>query len=467
MAKKKSKTQKLKKSVKKVQKKKVTTTASKKSLTPKKTNNDKKVTSTKKLTTTKKINTPKRKNEDIIELPKKKEYKKGSNKGKVVSKNKVEYKIYEKQQQKKTPPRKSEIKRVVPQKPTKKIEETKEIKIEPKELDIKDIKEIKDVDLNKTINIIFPKKETTKKEKPIVAPKKEVKSTLLDKLFAKKENKKKILTTNTKNINDLKALFNGPSKKEKKESKIKAFFAKFKKKESKKKVKVSTKVEEPIIEPEEIEEEPKKEHKIPTNPVLKFFYEILINLYIFFDVLLIATFIFLIIGLKRVEVIPNNYIIYIAGIFIFLGFFAFAYNKYISGKIFTLCLVAVMGAGIYLLQYNFDFINNLNTKEYEYKEYNVVAFDNAYNKSIYNINNKKVCLLSNNAKNEERVLNLKLDDVEYLTYETQDEMFEDFYKGKCRAVVVTSNQIKFLVNSKEKETQNIKTLYTFKANGRK
>ena len=104
-----------------------------------------------------------------------------------------------------------------------------------------------------------------------------------------------------------------------------------------------------------------------------------------------------------------------------------------------------MGAGIYLLQYNFDFINNLNTKEYEYKEYNVVAFDNAYNKSIYNINNK----------------------VEYLTYETQDEMFENFYKGKCRAVVVTSNQIKFLVNSKEKETQNIKTLYTFKANGRK
>ena len=173
------------------------------------------------------------------------------------------------------------------------------------------------------------------------------------------------------------------------------------------------------------------------------------------------------VGLKRVEVIPNNYILYIAGIFIFLGLFAFLYNKYISGKIFTLILVAAMGAGIYLLQYNFDFINNLNTKEYEYKEYNVVAFDNAYNKSIYNINNKKVCLLNSNAKNEERVLNLKLDDVEYLTYDTQDEMFEDFYKGKCRAVIVTSNQIKFLANNKENEKQNIKVLYTFKANGHK
>ena len=71
------------------------------------------------------------------------------------------------------------------------------------------------------------------------------------------------------------------------------------------------------------------------------------------------------------------------------------------------------------------------------------------------------------AKNEERVLNLKLDDVEYLTYDTQDEMFEDFYAGKCRAVILTSNQIKYLTNNKENQKQNIKILYTFKANGHK
>ena len=76
-------------------------------------------------------------------------------------------------------------------------------------------------------------------------------------------------------------------------------------------------------------------------------------------------------------------------------------------------------------------------------------------------------MLNSNAKNEERVLNLKLDDVEYLRYDTQDEMFDDFYAGKCRAVVLTSNQIKFLSNNKENQKQNIKVLYTFKANGHK
>jgi hypothetical protein len=461
MAKKKSKTQKLKKSIKKK------TTAAKKVVAKKPLN--KKPLETKKHTTKKvapkKTNIKKDAKEEPLVLPKKK-----ITKRKLVSSNKVQYKLYE-EEKKKTPPRKQPIKKTIPKKtevkkPVKKIEKPK---LEAKEVDITKIEEI---DLEKTVNIIIPKEELAKTKKGTIAPKEKVKSKLFDKLFSKKTDRKtknKIMTTNHKNINDLKALFNSPTKNVKKQSKFALFFAGIKNKFKKKPTKEPKVKQEAIVtEPEQIEEiEEVKEKRVPKNPILRVLYEIYHYSFIFFNVLLIATFILLVIGLKRVEVIPNKMIIYIALIFVFLGAVAISYNKYLSGKIFTLFLVGLMGAGIYILQYNFDFLNNLNTKEYEYKEYNVVAFDNAYNKSIYNINNKKVCLLNSNAKNEERVLNLKLDDVEYLTYDTQDEMFEDFYKGKCRAVIVTSNQIKFLANNKENEKQNIKVLYTFKANGHK
>ena len=467
MAKKKSKTQKLKKSIKKknttkkvVAKKPLETKTTKKAVV--KNTEEKKVTEVKKPIKKETIN--KNKEEEKIVLPKKK-----TTKRKIVSNNKVKYKLYE-EEKKKTPPRISATKKTQPKKTEiKKATVSKKVAtptLEAKEVDITKIEEI---DLEKTVNIIIPKQETKKGK---VVPKEKVKSKLFEKLFAKKkdkQNNKKIMTTNHKNINDLKALFNSQTPKAKKETKFSLFITniknKFKKKKDNKEPKI--KKEETIIEEIEEEEEKTKERKVPKNPVLRVLYEIYHYSFIFFNVLIIATFILLIIGLKRVEVIPNKTIIYIACVFIFLGTVAVSYNKYISGKLFTLFLVGIMGIGIYLLQYNFDFLNNLNSKEYEYKEYNVVSFDNAYNKSIYNINNKKVCLLNNNAKNEERVLNLKLDDIEYLTYDTQDEMFDDFYAGKCRAVILTSNQIKYLTNNKENQTQNIKILYTFKANGHK
>ena len=463
MAKKKSKTQKLKKSIKKNSKttKKVIAKKPLEQKVTKKTPEKKTVEVQKPIKKTPEV---KNKKEEPIVLPKKK-----TTKRKIVSSNKVKYKIYEEEKKKiqakkapakKTPPKKQEVKKVAP----KKVEKPK---LEAKEVDITKIEEI---DLEKTVNIIIPKEEIEKKG--TLAPKEKVKSKLFDRLFAKKKDKKSkktIVTTNQKNINDLKKLFGSqPPRAAKKETKFALFIASLKNKFKKRKDKEpKVKKQEKIIEGTEEVEEEIKEKRIPKNPILRVLYEIYHYSFIFFNVLIIATFILLIVGLKRVEVIPNKTIIYIACVFLFLGTVAVSYNKYISGKLFTLFLVGIMGVGIYLLQYNFDFLNNLNTKEYEYKEYNVVSFDNAYNKSIYNINNKKVCLLNSNAKNEERVLNLKLDDVEYLTYDTQDEMFEDFYAGKCRAVILTSNQIKYLTNNKENQKQNIKILYTFKANGHK
>ena len=123
--------------------------------------------------------------------------------------------------------------------------------------------------------------------------------------------------------------------------------------------------------------------------------------------------------------------------------------------------------GIYNIQYTYDFINNLNSNEYEYKTYYVVTFNNGQNKSIYNINNKKVCLLKDNSKNIKRKLDTKLDSVKYVEHEDPNKLYSDFYNTDCRAIIVNENQYKYLTNNIEPNHRNIKILYEFKANGRK
>ncbi len=205
----------------------------------------------------------------------------------------------------------------------------------------------------------------------------------------------------------------------------------------------------------------------PKNKFLKALVIIHENLYIPFDTIIILAFIILIIGMNRVQVIPSSTIKYIACIVGFLSLVAISLNKYLSGRIFTILITAGMVGGIYYLNYTYDFINNLNTKLYEYQEYYVVSLDNGRNKSIYNINNKKVGLLDDNSKNVKHVLNTKLDHVTYITYKNQDKLYEEFIESKTRAIIVKENQYKYIQNNNIKPDIKVKILYKFNVNTKK
>ena len=215
----------------------------------------------------------------------------------------------------------------------------------------------------------------------------------------------------------------------------------------------------------EVEEEPIKRY--PKNKFLKalvIFHE---NLYIPFDTIIVLTYIILIVGMCRVQVIPSSTIKYIAGIVGFLSIVAISLNKYISGRIFTLLITAGMCCGIYYLNYTYDFINNLNTKLYEYQEYYVVSLDNGRNKSIYNINNKKVGIVEENSRNVKHVLNTKLDRVSYVVYKDQEKLYSDFLDNKTRAIIVKENQYKYIQNNNINPGIKVKILYKFNVNTKK
>lgn len=203
------------------------------------------------------------------------------------------------------------------------------------------------------------------------------------------------------------------------------------------------------------------------NLFIRFFVTILKNLHIFFNAALIIVFAFLLIGLIRVEVFSKGTIAYICCITGFLSIIAISYNKYISGKIFTIIICALMSLGIYHLQYTYDFIRNLDEEKYEYKTYYVVALDNSSNTSIYSINNKKVGLLTENNINVKRILNTKLDKIEYIEYTDVNLLFNDFFEQKIRALIVSENQYKYLTNMEDSSNKEIRLLYDFKANAQK
>ena len=253
-------------------------------------------------------------------------------------------------------------------------------------------------------------------------------------------------------------------------TKTKEFFSKLKTKLKR------TKKEEPkkkkyVKKDKKVKDKNKKDKKVeevkPKNIFLRALYELRKNFHILFNVALIITYIILLIGLIRTNAFSKGFIIYISCISIFLIIVAASYTKYLSGKIFSILIIAAMILGIYKIQYTYDFINNLNSNEYEYKTYYVVTFNNGQNKSIYNINNKKVCLLKDNSKNIERKLNTKLDSVIYVIHEDPNKLYSDFYNTECRAIIVNENQYKYLLNNIEPNSRNIKILYEFKANGKK
>lgn len=240
---------------------------------------------------------------------------------------------------------------------------------------------------------------------------------------------------------------------------------KFKKNNTDKKLKISHKLEKEIkktIPKTKTEQNLKKK-----NIIIRLFYEIKNNFHIFFNTLIIITFIILLIGLIRIDVLKTGTIVYICCIVLFLMLVAISYNRYLSGKIFTLIITAGMCLGIYYMQYTYDFIRNLNSNVYEYKTYYVVTFNTTINRSIYTINNKKVGLLKDNCINIERKLNTKLDKVNYIEYDDINELYDDFYSSKFKAILVNENQYNYLKNNIHENSRDVKILYEFKANAKK
>lgn len=327
--------------------------------------------------------------------------------------------------------------------------------VEKKNKQVVDKKEVKyNVALDKITN-----QDKPKKEKQLVDKDKVEYNVVLKQQETKVEESKP-----TKNKIDIKETLSKIT------TKTKEFFSKLKTKLKR------TKKEEPkkkkyVKKDKKVKDKNKKDNKVeevkPKNIFLRALYELRKNFHILFNVALIITYIILLIGLIRTNAFSKGFIIYISCIIIFLIIVAASYTKYLSGKIFSIPIIAAMILGIYNIQYTYDFINNLNSNEYEYKTYYVVTFNNGQNKSIYNINNKKVCLLKDNSKNIERKLNTKLDSVIYVIHEDPNKLYSDFYNTECRAIIVNENQYKYLLNNIEPNSRNIKILYEFKANGKK
>lgn len=279
--------------------------------------------------------------------------------------------------------------------------------------------------------------------------------------------------------------------KSKKQNKIKELFAKIKRKISENKVKKlelkKSKEKEKLKQARQEaknnnysnknnnksiqKKQPVKTKKAEDNKKRNIFIRLLIDLknnsHIIFNSILIIIFIIMLIGLIRINTFKAGSIIYICCIVVFLMAVAISYNKYLSGKLFTIILSVAMGFAIYHMQYTYDFIRNLNTNVYEYKTYYVVTFDSSANRSIYNINNKKVGLLKENCINIERKLNTKLDSISYYEYEDMNLLFRDFFNREVRAILVNDNQYKYLKNNIEENSRPVKILYEFKVNAKK
>lgn len=198
------------------------------------------------------------------------------------------------------------------------------------------------------------------------------------------------------------------------------------------------------------------------NIVIRTFVKIYRNLHIFFNSLIIISFIILLLGAFKVEVYETSTIIYFGSLLLFLIIVAISQNKYLSGKVFTIILTTGMFFITAHIQNTYDFIKILNTKSYEYKTYYVAAFDVPKNRTIHSLNNKKICVLKDISEKTSLVLDTKIDKATYLAYNNTDLMFEEFYSQKCRGIIVTENQYKYLENN-PKKNKKIRTIYEFKA----
>ena len=198
------------------------------------------------------------------------------------------------------------------------------------------------------------------------------------------------------------------------------------------------------------------------NVVIRTLVKLYRNLHIIFNAVIIASFLILGLAAFKVEVYETSTIIYFGSLLLFLVLVAIVQNKYLSGKVFTIMLVVGMAFVTSKIQYTYDFIGIINTNKYEYKTYYVVAIDNSQNRTIHNINNKKVGVLKEVSTKTSRVLNTKIKKVTYLEFENNNELFDAFYGQNFRAMIVTENQYKYLENN-PRNNKEIKILHEFKA----
>ena len=198
------------------------------------------------------------------------------------------------------------------------------------------------------------------------------------------------------------------------------------------------------------------------NIVVRTLVKIYRNLHVVFNSILIISIIILILGAFKTGVYEASTILYFGVLALFLILVAISQNRYLSGKIYTIILTTGLIFATVKIQNTYDFIHIMNTNSYEYKTYYVVAIDNSINRSIYNINNKKVGVLDQVSVKTTKVLNTKIKNVTYLTYENDKTLFEDFYNQKYRAMIVNENQLKYL-ESNPNSNKKVKTLYEFKA----
>lgn len=191
------------------------------------------------------------------------------------------------------------------------------------------------------------------------------------------------------------------------------------------------------------------------------------NIHILFNSILIIIFIAFLYGLIVTSLFSDKIIIYIVTISLFFMLIAMSYNKYISGKIFTISLCAIMIFGISFMNDTYNYINGLNTSYYETKTYYIVTFDNNTNKTIYNINNKSIGMLNNNASNIQKILDIKIDGAKYQTYDDINLLYSDFFAEKTRAIILNENEYIYLLNNIEKNSRSVKILETFTSNSPK
>lgn len=187
------------------------------------------------------------------------------------------------------------------------------------------------------------------------------------------------------------------------------------------------------------------------------------NIHILFNAVLILIFLILSLGLYKTAIFSEKINYFILGILLFFILIAISYNKYISGKIFTVILCSGMILGIYGMNYTYDYINCLNSSYYETKTYYVVTFDNNTNKTIYNLSNKTIGLLNTNHTNVEKILNVKLDAANYQVYEDINHLYDDFYAEKTRAIILNENQYYYLLNNIDNQQRTVKILFEFTA----
>lgn len=285
------------------------------------------------------------------------------------------------------------------------------------------------------------KKEKVKKEKV----KKEKKPSILKKLFKKKTNKKETTKKKSNKADMLYELFTN------------------KKKDSK--TNIQPKKGKRLVNKDEIKYNVALNSETPKEPVKKSSW-LKRNFHLFFNIILIVSFIILGLFMILSKEVNIKLMIYASLILIFFMTIAISYNKYTSGKIFTIILCAIMGFISYKLEYNGDLLHSLDKRNYTSQTYYIVTINNNMNKKIYSLNNKKIALMKDNNQSIKVQINNKLSKVTYLEYQDKEKMISDFLNQQFRGIVLTPNEYQYIQNT-SRTSKDFKVQYEFEIYAKK